>query len=681
MIPKGFLDEIRDRVPVSAVVGRRVALAKKGREFTGLCPFHNEKTPSFTVNDDKGFFKCFGCGAHGNAIGFLERAHGLSFVEAVEELAAEAGLEVPKASPEERRDAAARASLYEANEAACAWFEHQLTTTKAGADALFYLSRRGVAPETRARFRLGWAPNGDALRRALDAERFPDDLLIEAGLLRRRDDGTTGAFFRGRVMFPIMDRRGRVIGFGARTLSADPGVPKYLNSPDTPLFRKGEVLYGLSHARDGAAEHSRAVVVEGYLDVIAMHQGGFPYAVAPLGTALTPGQVEEIWRLTPDGRGEGPILMLDGDRAGAAAMRRAAEVAVPILRPGRSLRFAQMPEGAKDPDELLNPPGDSVGPQEGAFRLASALGAARPLADVLWEALVAEIPPDTPERFAALEARAYGLAVRINDHAVRRAYLADWRRRLGEAEDMDPPVLRLGSAKTRFAPAKAHLHLGLEWRRALRDAKGDKGEASPVKAWLEERGISWEGVARALGGLGVVRARVVKGRWDRQWSAVEPASLWEPWAEAGAPVKLILIPEWEGGPGGRLVDLIGWNPKTDECHSRTGRTVTLLEDAVAEAMGLEAQGLPSPVAIAASPLSWLRRMAKAAEAEAKARRDKAPPPEADRCVYVVDWARAWDVLGGLRQVVAESEAHWDLVNKLLRPPRWRRPDIGYVVEG
>lgn len=692
MIPPAFLDELRDRVSMSELVGRRVKLTKRGREHHGLCPVHNEKTPSFTVNDDKQFCHCFGCGFHADAIEFIQRVERRNFVDAVEELAAMAGLEVPTSTPEERAHAVRQATLLEAVEAACAYFEAQLHAP-AGAQGLAYLRGRGLTDETIARFRLGWAPNGDAMRRALPRDQFPDDLLVEVGLLRRREsDGTLAAMFRARVTFPIMGRRGRVVGFGARTLGATSGPggqPKYLNSPDTPLFAKGEMLFGLSHARDGVADAGMVAAVEGYLDVISMHQAGLRFAVAPLGTAITDGQLNEMWRCSPNA-----VMCFDGDQAGSRAARRAADRAVPLLKPGLRLSFASIGGGVvpapdlrlrwrpgqplafgegeavrvKDPDEMIR--------RLGAGVMRRVLAEAVPLADMLWMDMTAAFPPDTPERFAALERALYGLAARIADPAVRRAYLGDFRRRLygGDAEIETTPTVLVGTSKKKTAPQRADECLRREWRGLLAAAK-----AGPVREWLEERGIPWTGIGRALGGLGVVRARVVKGRWVNQWSAIEPTMLWEPHVEAGDPVKLLVIPEWEGRPGGRLLDLIGWDPKTDLLCSRTGHAVVAGEELVAEAMGIEAQGLPHPVALAASPLSWLRRTAAAAELMAAARKAGDPPPEADKPVLVVDWARAWDVLGGLRQVVAESEAHFEIVSKLLRPPRWRRPDIGYVV--
>jgi DNA primase len=418
--PPQFLDELRLRVPLAGIVGRRVKLTRKGREQQGLCPFHNEKSPSFTVNEEKGFFHCFGCGAHGDAIGFEMRANHLSFTEAVEKLAAECGLEVPKATPQERQQEARRASLHDVMEAACRFFETQLRGA-AGREGLAYLRGRGLSEETIARFRLGWSPDSrEALKKAVMSEACPESLLIEAGLLKKpdSDDGARASFdfFRGRVMFPVTDRRGRIVAFGARTLGD--GQPKYLNSPDTPLFHKGSTLYGLAHARDTAREKRVVLAAEGYMDVIALHQAGFTYAVAPLGTALTEAQIEEMWRLADE-----PILCFDGDNAGQRAMGRAAERALPILKPGKSLRFAILPH-PEDPDSLIKTKGPAA--------MQSVLDQARPLFDIAWDLTAAGRPLDTPERRASLEKDLKDKAFAIADETVRWQYLSAFRDRLRE---------------------------------------------------------------------------------------------------------------------------------------------------------------------------------------------------------------------------------------------------------
>ncbi len=367
--PPDFLDELRDRIALSAVVGATVKLARRGREQLGLCPFHAEKTPSFTVSDDKGFYHCFGCGAHGDAIGYVMHAEGLSFPEAVERLAAAAGLAVPRTTPAERERADARATIHAAVEAACVWFQEQLEGAD-GRAARAYLAERELDGETIARFRLGWSPERrTALKDALMSETLPEALLVEAGMLIRPEDGGSYDRFRGRVMFPICDRRGRTIAFGGRTLGDHPA--KYINSPDTPLFNKGRVLYGLAQAREAAREAGRIVVVEGYMDAIALSQAGIREVVAPLGTALTEAQMVELWRLAPE-----PTLCFDGDAAGSRAAARAAARALPLLQPGRSLRFAVVPPG-DDPDSLVR--------RRGAGAVEGLLAAAKPLDQVIWE--------------------------------------------------------------------------------------------------------------------------------------------------------------------------------------------------------------------------------------------------------------------------------------------------------
>jgi len=430
--PPSFLEELRTRLSLVSVVGRRVKLTRKGREHTGLCPFHNEKSPSFTVNEDKGFFHCFGCGAHGDVIAFEMRAANLGFTEAVERLAVEAGLEIPRATPEAQARERQRAGLHEALEAACVWFEAQLRRP-GGAGGLTYLRQRGLSDATIARFRLGWAPDArDALRGALMSATLPESLLIEAGLLRRPEGGGPAFdYFRGRVIFPITDRRGRVIGFGARTLGE--AQPKYLNSPETPVFHKGGVLFGLAHARDAARDGAAVVAVEGYMDVIALHQAGFGAAVAPLGTALTETQLETLWRLAPE-----PILCLDGDSAGQRAMARALERAFPLLKPGQSLRFALLP-AAEDPDSLLR--------NQGAPAMARVLEQAEPLIAAAWRLETDGRPLDTPERRAGLERALTERANTIADESVRIQYLRAFRDRMWQAFRPPRPARVRGMAR------------------------------------------------------------------------------------------------------------------------------------------------------------------------------------------------------------------------------------------
>ena len=417
--PPGFLDELRARVPLGSLVGRRVKLIRRGRELGGLCPFHHEKTPSFYVVEDKGFFHCFGCGAHGDAIGYLMRAENLDFIEAIERLAAEAGLAVPQQTPQDRERAQRQKTLLEALAAAAKFYEARLWSP-AGTRAREYLAARGLDEETIRRFGLGWASDDrQALRRALSGE-FPEALLIEGGLLRRPEGGGEPYdYFRGRVLFPIGDRAGRVIAFGGRTMGDD--QPKYLNSPDTPLFEKGRVLYAWAAARTNLArsetgEAPAVIVVEGYMDVIALHRAGFGTAVAPLGTALTEAHLQELWRLSPE-----PVLCLDGDTAGQRAMLRALHRALPLLQPGRSLRFAVLPAG-EDPDSLVRSGGSPA--------FAEILAAARPLSEVLWHSEFAARPIDTPERRADFERRLMSDAALIADRAVQSEYRRFFRERV-----------------------------------------------------------------------------------------------------------------------------------------------------------------------------------------------------------------------------------------------------------
>ncbi|MHA1599729.1 MAG: DNA primase [Alphaproteobacteria bacterium] len=405
--PPEFLDEIRARVDLAGVVGRRVKLTRRGREHVGLCPFHNEKTPSFTVSGDKGFFHCFGCGEHGDVITFISRTEGLSFPETVERLAGEAGLPMPRETPGERAAARRRAGLIEVLEVVAAWFEVQLEA-RAGAAARAYLTGRGLRPETVSTFRLGFAPDRrGALREAMHAKGIDDDQLVEAGLIKRPEGGGAPRdYFFDRVIFPITDRRGRVIAFGGRAMGDSPA--KYLNSPETPLFHKGHVLYNLARARQAAHDTGELIVVEGYMDVIALAQAGFPAAVAPLGTALTEQQIAELWRLTNE-----PILCLDGDEAGRRAAYRAALRALPALRPGTSLRFAILPAG-DDPDSLVR--------TQGSAAMRTLLDGARPLSEVLWLMAIEGRRLDTPERQAGLIATLDEQVRMIADEAVRKAY-------------------------------------------------------------------------------------------------------------------------------------------------------------------------------------------------------------------------------------------------------------------
>jgi DNA primase len=414
--PPQFLDEIRARLSVSSVVGKRVKLIRRGREYVGLSPFSNEKTPSFTVNDEKGFYHCFSSSEHGDIFKFLMKTQNLSFPEAVERLADEAGLEMPRETPEAAQEAARATILREAVDAACVIFEQALRSSE-GRSALEYLKGRGLTDETIARFRLGYAPTGNTVKSKLTARGIKEDVLIETRLLSQGKDGRESFdFFRGRVVFPIMDVRGRPVAFGGRIMGE--GEPKYLNSADTPLFHKGHMLYGLDLARGPAAKAREIIVAEGYMDVIALAQAGLPNAVAPLGTAMTEAQIELLWRTAPE-----PVLCFDGDAAGQKAAMRVAERALPMLKPGFSVRFAMMPLG-EDPDDICR--------RGGAAAMVEFLANALPLSEVVWRRLVAEHPGETPERRAGLERAAMEKAGLVADSGVQNQYRRMFRERLFE---------------------------------------------------------------------------------------------------------------------------------------------------------------------------------------------------------------------------------------------------------
>ncbi len=414
--PQSFMDEIRARLPVSEVVARRVKLTRKGREFVGLSPFNPEKTPSFTVNDQKGFYHCFSSGKHGDIFGFLIEVDGLSFPEAVERLAIDAGVPLPERTEADVRREETRAGLVDVMELAAKFFEDQLQR-EAGAAARGYLSDRGLAARTQKTFRLGYAPaSRSALKSHLATLGIDQAQMVEAGLLIAGDDiPVSYDRFRDRVMFPIEDQRGRVIAFGGRALSAD--VPaKYLNSPETPLFHKGSILYNFARARKSAHDAGTMIAVEGYMDVIALSAAGIENAVAPLGTALTPDQIGLLWRAAPE-----PILCFDGDRAGLKAAYRAVETALPLLKPGHSVNFALLPEGV-DPDDLLR--------EHGRQALDQVLASAKPLAEMLWSREFSSSDWSTPERRALLEQRINELVGQISDTSIRRYYEQEMRSRL-----------------------------------------------------------------------------------------------------------------------------------------------------------------------------------------------------------------------------------------------------------
>ena len=414
--PPSVLEEIKARLPVSAVVGKRVRLAKAGREWKGLSPFNAEKTPSFFVNDQKASFFDFSSGKNGDIFKFVMETEGLSFPEAVEKLAAEAGVILPTITVEAEIREERRKSLHEVVELAAKFFEAELLSERGGA-ARRYLASRGLEGEARTRFRLGYGPpDRFALRDHLAAKGVPAELMTETGLLVHGEDiAVPYDRFRDRIMFPIHDVRGRVVAFGGRAMSSEVAA-KYLNSPETPLFHKGSLLFNHHNARKAAHDTGQVIVVEGYVDVIAMSLSGFPQTVAPLGTALTEDQLGLLWRMADE-----PVICLDGDKAGRKAASRAIDLALPQLEPGKSLAFALLPEG-QDPDDLARSGGRQA--------IAEVIGAARPLVDMLWNREVEAAPLDTPERRAAFERRLKEPLGQIRDETTRRHYRREMEERL-----------------------------------------------------------------------------------------------------------------------------------------------------------------------------------------------------------------------------------------------------------
>lgn len=436
--PPDFLDTIRARLPVSSVVSKSVKLQKRGREFIGLSPFSSEKTPSFTVNDQKGFYHCFSTGEHGDVFTFLMKTQSLSFPEAVERLAEEAGLEVPKSTPEEEQRAQRRSTLRDAVEFAARFYEQKLRSPE-GRAAYNYLRDRGLSDEIIKTYRLGYAPGGNALKAALSRDNIPEDVAVEARLINPGQEGRSSFdFFRDRVMFPILDARGRPVAFGGRVLGQ--GEPKYLNSPETPLFHKGQLVYGFSQARKVASDQGEIIVAEGYMDVIALAQAGIPNAVAPLGTALTENQIALLWRMAQE-----PVLCFDGDAAGRRAALRVADRCLPILEPGRSIRFALLPVG-QDPDDLIK--------AQGPDAMRRVLDEALPLFEIVWRRLVEGRRIDTPERRAALEKEADDLSQLVSNSAVQNHYRRLLRERIFELfrGQAKPALTRAGAGPRVSAP-------------------------------------------------------------------------------------------------------------------------------------------------------------------------------------------------------------------------------------
>lgn len=427
--PGHFLDELRTRLSITDVVGKRVTWDRaksnaRRKDYWACCPFHSEKSPSFHVDETKGFYHCFGCGAHGDIVGFVMGQDNLSFIEAVERLAGDAGLTMPERTPQMRAEEEKRAGLVEIMEMATQFFE-KILHQSSGEAARTYLDGRALSPKTWATFRIGFAPDApSALSDHLIAQGIKPDQLIEAGLSLEGDRGGLRDRFRGRIIFPIMDGRSRVIAFGGRAMSSE-AKAKYLNSPETPLFHKGRTLYNIAPARRAAADLSRSdnvhrlpgvVVAEGYMDVIALSLAGITQSVAPLGTAMTEEQILLAWKMCPE-----PVLCFDGDAAGIKAAGRAMERALPLLRPGHSLGFVLLP-GGLDPDDLIR--------EKGSEAMRAILAKPIPLIDFLWRREIEEGPFDTPEKRAALEERLDYATGQIRDDKVQRFYRQALRDRL-----------------------------------------------------------------------------------------------------------------------------------------------------------------------------------------------------------------------------------------------------------
>lgn len=411
-----FIDELRARVSIADVVGAKVKLTKKGREYQGLCPFHNEKTPSFTVNESKGFYHCFGCGAHGDIIKFEMEANGLPFIDALQKLAHQAGLQMPQLSAKDKKEEDERKSLYEIMETACAFFERELRMPDGASGLRYFTEKRGLSPETLKKFRLGFAPNNNALMVHLKAQGIDEKDMKELGLIAIPEDTSRRPhdFFRNRVMIPITNKQGKIIAFGGRVMEKI--EPKYLNSPDTPIFNKRRNLYNLDKAREVAYKEKKLIICEGYMDVIALDRYGFGYAVAPLGTALTEEQIAEAWRVCPE-----PILCLDGDSPGVKAAMRAVDRVLPMLKAGYSLQFLFLPDN-QDPDEYLQ--------AHGHDSFAALMRKTSPLIDILWRKYTENEDSSTPEKKALIEKTLLSEVAKIGDATVRSYYAQEIRSRI-----------------------------------------------------------------------------------------------------------------------------------------------------------------------------------------------------------------------------------------------------------
>lgn len=416
-----FLDELRDRVTLSEIVGRKVLLKRAGREFSGLCPFHHEKSPSFTVNDQKGFYHCFGCGAHGDAVRFLTDHDNMHFLDAVRMLCDEAGIQMPKFKPEDAEKADLSKIYYEIMEKTSLFFETQLQGSQ-GKKALLYCEKRGLNQSVRETYRLGYAPQkARMLYEYLRGFDYEQKHLIDLGLIKISErDGEPFSFFRDRLIFPVKNRQGKIVAFGGRLLEGE--GPKYINSPETPIFHKGHLFYGVDRANASLVKGDKLIICEGYLDVIALNRAGFMGAMAPLGTALTEEQIDLVWKMSKsDQSGRTPILCFDGDTAGQRAALRAVDRMLPKLKAGCSADIVFLPAG-EDPDSLYQ--------NQGAQALRSVFHQARNLVDVLWESLVSSVPLKTPEDKSRFQKMIEDKCEQIQDQPTKKNYKSDLMSRL-----------------------------------------------------------------------------------------------------------------------------------------------------------------------------------------------------------------------------------------------------------
>ncbi len=432
-----FLDELRSKISIVDIVSQKVKLTRKGREYLGLCPFHNEKTPSFTVNEAKGFYHCFGCGAHGDIIKFEMEANNLPFMDTLEKLSHKAGISMPKFSKDSGAEQEKKKSLYEIMELAAAFYEKNLYLP-VGAKGLEYFYNRGLDDELIKKFRLGFAPNNNGLKAYLNSKGVSEHDMSELGLIATPE--TQGHishdFFRDRIMIPIRNKKGQVIAFGGRIMGD--GQPKYLNSPETPVFNKRKMLYNINFARDEGYKSRNFIICEGYMDVIALDKFGFPYSAAPMGTALTEDQIYEAWKIVPE-----PILCFDGDNAGQKAALRSVERALPILKAGYSLKFMFLPD-KMDPDEFLK--------AKGKDEFLNLMQQTTPLMQLLWDKNTKDKPSATPEQKALIEKTIMDEISKITDEKVKNYYVQEMKKRIYETYGAG--TLKTYTSKNKFSYKK-----------------------------------------------------------------------------------------------------------------------------------------------------------------------------------------------------------------------------------